>query len=90
MHLFMVSTELLTPWSVKEMHLEEFSSSWWAFFSMHFSKCPCVRWDVSASFTHLMLEAGACVLVTPVLLTGTQLLMRSALCPLLSHNAEIM
>lgn len=40
--------------------------------------------------SHTMPEAGACVLVTPVLLTGIQLLMRPALCPLLSHNAETM
>lgn len=71
-----------------EMHLEEFPSIWWVFLSMRFSKCTCLRWDVMASFTHSEPEAGACVLVTPVLLT--QLLMRSALCPLLSHNAKIM
>lgn len=34
-------------------------------------------------------RARSCVIVIPVLLTGTQLLMRFALCPLLSWNAEM-
>lgn len=75
---------------IKEMYLEEFPSIWCFFLSMQFRKCTCLRWDVLASFAHLEPEAGGCVLLTPVLLTGTQEQMRSAVCPLLSRNAEIL
>lgn len=87
MCISMVSIELLTPWFTKAMHLEEFPSIRCVFLSMQFSKCTCLRWDVLASFTHLEPETG--FLVIPALLTGTQLLI-DLLCPLLSHNAEIM
>lgn len=56
-------------------------------FSFHVIQQPVHVWG-GMSWHPSEPEAGACVLVTPVLLT--QLLMRSALCPLLSHNAKIM
>lgn len=53
MHLSIVSIEPITPWSTRDMHLEEFPSIWstQAFLSVHFSKCTCVRRGVLASFT---------------------------------------